>query len=919
MVSGGTVSATPGEAIYADGEDSAVTVTGGTVKSTSTKGYAIQTLGARSVVTAEGGVVKSENGTAIWVGKIDGVIDAGRKVVVKGNAQVTATKTGDALTSMAIAADCPVEVSGHAVVSSMGIGISTNHNVSVSGNASVSADANYNARAINVESYRFGDGHRSEVTIDGGTVTASGHSSRAISANGEVVVLDVDNVNEVITFGDAIGPLVTVKSGEVTAEGDWSRAIEIGNRGAGGPAAKAAGVTIEGGTVRAAGMTSSAVSVVAAPKDKPDHAKVTVTGGIVYAHSAAAISVDPANTAGYTGATGTGVVIGWNKNSAAAYTAGTMTDLTLSPGTGAAAYWDRVANVTNPVKNGISYKNGVNAGFLEEQVTVNPGAIIGNVTISGTQNENLQSQTAVITLFGGAAVGSAITAGADVSSWFNNSSLPAGITATAAAVAGSETITLTFGGKPTGDGAAAFNITIPAANVTGNSSQPLNVAPNPGAKFTIFPKEATPKAGIDYAKETLTNLVTGTYSFNGAPAVSVSGTTRAIETAWLGNEITIVKKGDETTSIDSDAQNLPIPARPMAPKVSGVNETVAGKGDGSISGVTAAMEYKRASASVWKDCTGTSVTGLGAGAYEVRVKATSSAFCSEPVSVTISADSTGSASVTQTYALTVTGGSGSGSYEAGAKVNIVADELSGKVFDRWTGGGGGAFANAGSAATTFTMPAEDVTVTAAHKNAPVLSGWVYGGGRWYFYDNGGDLVTGWLYYERNWYLLDYTDGHMLTGWAYDNGAWYYLGGSGAMKTGWLKAKSAWYYLGGNGAMKTSWAKIGGVWYYLAGNGTMRTGWVHNKGIWYYLRENGAMAQGSWVKYRDNWYYLRPVSGSMPQSTWLRYGNDLYYLKPDGRMAFSETRIIGGRLRSFDRDGRLRTAGLVAITSATARR
>jgi uncharacterized protein YjdB len=71
------------------------------------------------------------------------------------------------------------------------------------------------------------------------------------------------------------------------------------------------------------------------------------------------------------------------------------------------------------------------------------------------------------------------------------------------------------------------------------------------------------------------------------------------------------------------------------------------------------------------------------------------------------------------YALTVANGTGSGSYAAGAAAPISADAPpAGKVFDKWTGGNGGAFADAGAASTTFTMPANAATVTATYKDAP---------------------------------------------------------------------------------------------------------------------------------------------------------------------------------------------------------
>ena len=68
-----------------------------------------------------------------------------------------------------------------------------------------------------------------------------------------------------------------------------------------------------------------------------------------------------------------------------------------------------------------------------------------------------------------------------------------------------------------------------------------------------------------------------------------------------------------------------------------------------------------------------------------------------------------------TYALTVIKGTDSGSYAAGDKVSITADAPpTGQAFDKWTGGNGGTFENANSAATIFTMPDAAATVTAVY-------------------------------------------------------------------------------------------------------------------------------------------------------------------------------------------------------------
>ncbi len=103
--------------------------------------------------------------------------------------------------------------------------------------------------------------------------------------------------------------------------------------------------------------------------------------------------------------------------------------------------------------------------------------------------------------------------------------------------------------------------------------------------------------------------------------------------------------------------------------------------------------------------------------------------------------------VPTTYTLTVVGGVGGGEYESGASVNIKADTPApGKRFKNWTSTGG-SFADAKSAATLFTMPASNVTVTANYEDipavtynitvsaSPVAGGTVSGGGSFAANDN----------------------------------------------------------------------------------------------------------------------------------------------------------------------------------------
>ncbi len=143
--------------------------------------------------------------------------------------------------------------------------------------------------------------------------------------------------------------------------------------------------------------------------------------------------------------------------------------------------------------------------------------------------------------------------------------------------------------------------------------------------------ETTPAITIDFANETLKNFEAGaTYTIDGT-AVNPSDGTLDV-TGYIGEEtqtISIIKKGSGATK-DSEAQPLDIPARPAAPKVTVVGETVTGKNDGKITGLTAGTAYQLSAdnGQSWADATVTegTILNLAPGSYQVRAKATGSSF-----------------------------------------------------------------------------------------------------------------------------------------------------------------------------------------------------------------------------------------------------------------------------------------------------
>ena len=148
----------------------------------------------------------------------------------------------------------------------------------------------------------------------------------------------------------------------------------------------------------------------------------------------------------------------------------------------------------------------------------------------------------------------------------------------------------------------------------------------------VYTAHAAPAANegyaINYATETLT--VKDGYEVN--TAEDFTGT--AIQSGaslsdYIGSTLYIRHKADANGAPASAAVALTIPARPAAPaNVSGGTE--------QISGVDSSMEYRAVGSTSWTRCTGTSISNLSDGDYEVRIAATNNGFASEAVQVHVS-------------------------------------------------------------------------------------------------------------------------------------------------------------------------------------------------------------------------------------------------------------------------------------------
>lgn len=139
---------------------------------------------------------------------------------------------------------------------------------------------------------------------------------------------------------------------------------------------------------------------------------------------------------------------------------------------------------------------------------------------------------------------------------------------------------------------------------------------------------------IDYPSETISYIASGCKVYT---AQDASTEVQSGETVTPGTTYYIRREGDANHH-PSDFTSFTVAVRPDAPSVTAVAESIKGKGDGKVTGVTTAMEYSTDGGQNWTPCTGAEITGLAAGtAVLVRVKATSSAPHGEAASCTIGA------------------------------------------------------------------------------------------------------------------------------------------------------------------------------------------------------------------------------------------------------------------------------------------
>ena len=250
-------------------------------------------------------------------------------------------------------------------------------------------------------------------------------------------------------------------------------------------------------------------------------------------------------------------------------------------------------------------------------------------------------------------------------------------------------VTVTDGtAEPSGNQAAGTEITITADTKPGYTFKEWtglddsayksgsSKTSNP-ATFAMPASAVTVAATYDPAALTGTVTISGTTKFGGVLTATVkdSNNTGTLSYQWkrgssnigtnsqtytlveddIGSTITVTLTSDiQTGAITSAATSAITKADgPAAPSVTGVKPSVLGASDGKITGTTAAMENSTDSGFASSNpCSAGETTGLSAGTYYVRVKATATHEAGAYAAVTVPA---GDAALTYSISLDVSG------------------------------------------------------------------------------------------------------------------------------------------------------------------------------------------------------------------------------------------------------------------------
>ena len=281
---------------------------------------------------------------------------------------------------------------------------------------------------------------------------------------------------------------------------------------------------------------------------------------------------------------------------------------------------------------------------------------------------------------------------------------------------GKETIGVTAYDTPTDDSPVTITSDVASAGCFFSDNSAYEIGTDAGARVVLKCKEKLPivpdpvpnRFTYDEKEHTGIELGENYEVADGTNSATDAGTYEVIIKPSAGKTWEDGTANEKTFNweITKASQNAPT-------GLVGEKPTTAGGSDGKITVVNENMEYRKSGDSSYIACTGTEITGLSAGTYEVRYKGDKNHEESPAFVVTVpDADK-------PVYILEIINGTGNGTYVEGTLVTITANPAAdGKVFDKWVKMYGDAvIADENSATTTVTTKIAPTTIKATYKDS----------------------------------------------------------------------------------------------------------------------------------------------------------------------------------------------------------
>lgn len=259
------------------------------------------------------------------------------------------------------------------------------------------------------------------------------------------------------------------------------------------------------------------------------------------------------------------------------------------------------------------YKNVSTTGA---KVTINadPVALTGTATITGTAKFG---QTLTAGLTGDNNTGTLSY------KWYRGNDVISGATAE----------TYTLGADDIGKAIKVeISSSVQTGSVSSSATSAVAKADAPSAPSCTFSFDGT------NAGKLMGSTTAMEYSLNGGSSWADCTADMALTVANITADKDIKVRLKETATTKAGAiQTIDITKAATPTSVGKTDCTTISNNNGTLTGVTSAMEYMKSTASSWTAISGTTVTGLANGTYNVRVKATGTKLASDPKTVTINA------------------------------------------------------------------------------------------------------------------------------------------------------------------------------------------------------------------------------------------------------------------------------------------